>query len=111
MKPIIQFDDFEKLDLRVGKVVSAIMPEWSEKLIEYKVDFGPEIGEKTILSGIRAWYKPEDLIGKSFVFIINLAERQMGKSISQGMMLMAVEEEKPFLFDVDKSVKIGTVVR
>ena len=84
MKPIIQFDDFEKLDLRVGKVVSAIMPEWSEKLIEYKVDFGPEIGEKTILSGIRAWYKPEDLIGKSFVFIINLAERQMGKSISQG---------------------------
>ena len=40
MKPIIQFDDFEKLDLRVGKVVSAIMPEWSEKLIEYKKTTG-----------------------------------------------------------------------
>lgn len=112
MKSIIDYSDFEKLDMRVGKVISATVPEWSEKLIEYKVDFGSEIGEKTILSGIKEWYTPEDIIGKSFAFVINLAERKMGQSISQGMMLMVVpESEKPILIEVDKAVLLGTVVR
>ncbi len=115
MKPIITYPDFEKLELRVGKILEASNPDWSTKLIEFKVDFGPEIGEKTIFSGIRKWYKSEDLIGKLYPFLINLAEKKMGESLSQGMMLMADEEidgqENPILIEIPDKVKPGTVIR
>ncbi|HYD35822.1 MAG TPA: hypothetical protein VD999_07205 [Vitreimonas sp.] len=112
MKDIIHYPDFEKLDLRVGKIIAAQVPEWSEKLIEYQVDFGEEIGQKTIMSGIKQFYTPEDLIGKSFIFIANLAERKMGQGVSQGMMLMAVDEANvPTLVEVGAEVKPGTMVR
>lgn len=111
MKPTIHYEDFDKLDIRVGKIVEAHVPEWSEKLIEFKVDFGSEIGVKTILSGVKQWYIPDEFIEKQFIFLVNLSERKMGKSISQGMMLMAVDDEKPLLIDITKPVKEGTPVR
>lgn len=115
MKPTVSFADFEKLDLRVGKILEATTSDWSTKLLELRIDFGPEIGQKTIFSGIRKWYKPEDLIGKSYFFLANLADKPMGKSVSQGMMLMADEvvndQENPVLIEVDQKVKPGTVVR
>lgn len=111
MKPVIQYSDFEKLDLRVGKIIAATIPEWSQKLLEFRVDFGSEIGQKTILSGVKAWYVPDDFIGKHYVFVINLAERQMGQGVSQGMMLMADVAGKAIPIPVKKSVPIGTIVR
>jgi len=110
MKPVVNFEEFEKLDIRVGKVLEVQAPEWSYKLLELKVDFGEEVGTKTILSGIRKWYKREDLINKKFMFIVNLAERQMGEGVSQGMMLMALESEKPVLVEVPEQTQEGTVV-
>lgn len=111
MKPTITYADFEKLDLRVGLITEAIAPEWSEKLLQFTVDFGPEIGTKTICSGIKAFYQPADFIGKSFVFVVNLAERKMGPSVSQGMMIMADGEAKPITFSLSAEVKPGTIVR
>lgn len=112
MKPTIQYSDFEKLDLRVGKVTSAVAPQWSPNLLEYEVYFGIEIGTKKVLYGIQKWFKPEEIIGKSFVFIINLPERQMGKSMSQAMMLMAVPDDgKPTLLGINNGVISGTIVR
>ena len=115
MKQTISFADFEKLDLRVGRILEATAPDWSTKLIQFRVDFGPEIGEKTIFSGIRKWHQPEDLVGKSYFFLANLADKPMGEGISQGMMLMADEilddQENPVLIEVDQKVKPGTVVR
>lgn len=111
MKPSIEYSDFDKLELRIGKVIAAEAPEWSQKLLKFTVDFGPEIGEKTILSGVKQWYQPEDFIGKSFVFVVNLAERKMGEAVSQGMMLMADEEEKPSIFSVPEEIAIGSSVR
>lgn len=111
MKPTIQYPDFEKLDLRVGKVIAAVAPEWSEKLLEFRVDFGSEIGEKTILSAIKAWYSPEEFIGNNYVFIVNLAQRKMGESVSQGMMIMADPADKPQPFVVPAELLPGTVVR
>lgn len=111
MKDTIQYPDFEKLDLRVGKILEASAPEWSEKLLEFKVDFGEEVGIKTICSGIKKWYEPEQFIGKSYVFVVNLAERKMGESISQGMMVMADSEERPVVIPVPDEVESGTVVR
>lgn len=112
MKPTIPYEDFDRLDLRVGRIVEAFIPEWSQKAIELKVDFGPEIGQRKILAGIKEWITPEELRGKLYIFVANLAEKQMGKSTSQGMMLMAVDEnDKPTLIEVDAHIKPGTIVR
>ncbi|MCL4208747.1 methionine--tRNA ligase [Patescibacteria group bacterium] len=111
MKPTIEYPDFEKIDLRIGQVVAATSPEWSNKLLEFRVDFGPEIGLKTILSGIKAWYQPEDFIGNYYVFVVNLAERKMGEGVSQGMMIMSDEAEKPVPFAISQKVSAGSIVR
>ena len=108
MKDIIKFDDFIKVDLRVGKVVEANSPSWSEKLIEFKVDFGEDIGQKIVLSGVKKWYKPGEFVGNNYVFVVNLMERKMGESVSQGMMLMACEEEIPKVFSLPKEIAPGT---
>ena len=111
MKPTIEYSDFEKLELRVGKVIEASVPEWSNKLLQFLVDFGEEIGTKTILSGVKQWYSPDDFLGKNFPFVINLAERKMGESVSQGMMIMADTEEQPTLFPLPLEIAPGTIIR
>jgi methionine--tRNA ligase beta chain len=111
MKDTIQYSDFEKLDLRVGKIIEATTPDWSEKLLEFKVDFGQEIGIKTVLSGIKKWYQPEEFINKHYPFIVNLAERKMGPGVSQGMMMMADTEERPIVFELVDDIETGTVIR
>jgi len=110
-KPTITYDDFVKLDLRVGQVIEATIPQWSEKLIEMKVNFGEEIGERKILAGIQKEYSPEDLMGNKFVFVINLAERKMGPAVSQGMMLMAVDKnEQVTKIQLPQEVSVGSVI-
>jgi len=111
MKPSITYEDFDKLDLRIGRIIEAEAPEWSQKLLKFTVDFGAEIGQKTILSGIKTWYRPEDFVGKAFVFVVNLAERKMGESVSQGMMIMADGEAQPLPFALPEPSVPGTVVR
>jgi len=111
MKPIIEYADFEKLDLRVGKVVEASAPEWSNKLIEMKVDFGQELGARTILAGLRKFVNFSDLIGNKYVFIVNLAERKLGQGLSQGMMLAAGGDLTHLPLRVDDSVVEGAQVR
>jgi methionyl-tRNA synthetase len=111
MKPTITYEDFEKLELRVGRVEAATAPEWSNKLLEFTVNFGPEIGQRTILSGVRKWYQPSDFIGRNFPFVINLAERKMGEGISQGMMIMADGAEQPVPFPLPEGIEAGTVIR
>jgi methionyl-tRNA synthetase len=111
MKPVIEYSTFEQIDIRVGKVIAAVAPEWSPKLIQFTVDFGPEIGERTILSGIQKWYEPETFVDNHYIFVVNLAERKMGEGVSQGMMLMADSAEQPTPFTVPQSCVPGTVVR
>ena len=111
MKSVITYEDFDRIEMRVGKVLEASSPEWSKKLLEFHVDFGGDIGIKTIFSGIKAWYEPEFFIGKNFPFVINLAERKMGEGISQGMMIMADSSEKPIVMPLEDSIEIGAVIR
>ena len=93
MKPLINIEQFAAMDLRIGRVVNCEEKEGSDKLLRLTVDFGEE-GQRNILSGIKEWYKPESLIGKSFLFIINLEPRRMMGEESQGMIL-AAEGKKP----------------
>ncbi|SRR5258708_2793534 len=114
MKPTISYEDFDKLEFRVGKVVEAIVPDWSKKLLQFTVDFGPEIGTKTILSGIQKWYVPADFLNKHFPFIVNLAERKMGEGVSQGMMIMADstgDDGHPIILSLPETITPGTVIR
>lgn len=108
MKPTIAFDDFAKLDLRIGTVVNCEEKEGSEKLLRLTVDFGEE-GTRTILSGIKKWYTPEDIKGKQFVFIVNLAPRKMMGEESQGMLLSA-DGEKPLPLIISEQVTPGLII-
>lgn len=109
MKPIISYEDFSKLDLRVGKITHAEEKESSEKLIRLTVDFGEE-GTRNILTGIKAWYKPEELIGKSFIFVANLAPRKMMGEESEGMIL-ATDTEMPHMIQPIQETPAGTPLR
>lgn len=117
MKEEVKFSDFIKLDMRVGLVVEAKDPDWSNKLLELTVDFGKEIGRRTIFAGVKGIYTPEYFIDKKGVFVVNLEAKKMGRSESQGMMLMSVEmdenggETKVVPLEVGEGVPIGTVVR
>jgi methionyl-tRNA synthetase len=88
MKPIISYDDFAKLDIRVGTIVECVEKEGSDKLLRSTVDFGEE-GRRIIFSGIKKWYRPSDLIGKQFIFVINLEPRKIMDEYSEGMLLAA----------------------
>ncbi|HCR35879.1 hypothetical protein A2130_04765 [Candidatus Woesebacteria bacterium GWC2_33_12] len=113
----ITFDQFEAVDIRIGTVIEAVVPEWSHWVIRMKVDLGPEIGIKQAFSGIMKFYKPEDLVGKQFPFVVNLKPKTIGqdKELSEVMMIMCVpkddEETKPILFKLSKRVVNGCKVR
>ncbi len=108
MKPIINYDDFAKLDLRVGTITECVEKEGSEKLLRLTVDFGEE-GTRNILSGIKQWYRPIDLVGKQFVFVLNLAPRKMMGEESEGMIL-AADGTKPLLIKPKTKAESGAVI-
>lgn len=87
VKPEIVFDDFAKIDLRIGKIVSAEKVEKADKLLKLSVDLGFET--RTIVSGIAMHFKPEELIGKQVTVVVNLAPRKMRGIESNGMILLA----------------------
>ncbi len=90
-KPEIAFTDFEKLDLRVGTVVSCETVPKSSKLLKFVLDAGA-LGKRTIFSGIRQAYpEPDKLVGREVVFVANLAPRKMSVGVSEGMILFAGE--------------------
>jgi len=110
MKEEITFEDFSKLDLRVGKVTLCERKEGSDKLLRLTVDFGEE-GKKNILSGIAAWFEPEELINKSFIFVLNLAPRKMMGEFSEGMILAAEGDDRPIPLIPLSEVNAGATIR
>jgi methionyl-tRNA synthetase len=108
LKPEIVYDDFAKLDIRVGKVIAAEKMEKSNKLLKLTVDSG--LDQRTILSGIAQHYSPEEMIGKEVTFIANLAPRKMMGIESQGMILMAEDSGKLKLIQPADDVAPGSMV-
>ncbi len=109
---LIGIDDFAKLDLRIGKVLACEFVEGSDKLLRFELDAG-ELGKRQIFSGIRASYgEPEKLIGRSVVFIANLAPRKMRFGISEGMILSAGFDGGALaLLNADSGAQAGMPVR
>ena len=96
IKEEITFDDFTKLDVRIGKIVEAEKVKKTKKLLHLKVDVGGEI--RTIVSGIAESYTPEQVIGKQVSVLVNLAPRAIKGIESQGMILMAENKEGKLSF-------------
>ena len=111
-KPIrenIAFEDFQKLDIRVGTVLECTKVPKADKLLCFKIADGLE--NRTIVSGIAQHYKPEDLVGKQVCFIANLAPRKLKGIESQGMILSALNyDESLSVITVDREVKPGSEV-
>ncbi len=91
LKPEIVFDDFAKIDLKVGTIISAKKVEKADKLLQLEIDLGFE--KRTILSGIAQHFSPEEITGKQVVVVANLAPRKMRGIESNGMILMAEDKE------------------
>lgn len=117
----ISFKDFQKLDIRIGTVVKAEIPKWSHWVIKLLVNFGKDLGKRTIFAGMLNFYKPEELEDKQFPFIVNLEPKKIGPEgdLSYGMMLAATipakngkeEDEEPVLIAPVKKLPNGCKVR
>lgn len=110
MVDTIKYDDFAKLDLRVATIKSASDIEGTDKLLKLDVEVGED--KRTILAGIKKYYKKEDLVNKQIIIIANLEPRKMKGLESQGMLLAAggKDEDVCILLQPDKEIKSGTKI-
>jgi methionyl-tRNA synthetase len=110
IKETIEFDDFAKMDIRVGQIVEASKMEKSKKLLKLIINDG--IRSRTILSGIAEFFEPEAIIGKKVSFLANLAPRKMMGIESEGMILMAEDADGSLAFmEPGKEVWNGATIR
>jgi methionyl-tRNA synthetase len=112
-KPVrenIEFDDFLKLDIRVGTVLECKKVPKADKLLQFKIEDGLET--RTIVSGIAKYYNPEELIGKQVCFVANLAPRALKGIASEGMILSAEDYDGNLAVVMpEKKVKAGSEVK
>jgi len=106
----VSFEDFKKLDIRVGKIIKVEEPEGSKNMLKLTVDFGNE--KKTAVAGLKNHYKPEDFIDKNFVFIVNL-ERKKFLGIESECMILAADDGNGnvVLLQPEKDISIGSKIR
>ncbi len=107
LKEAIPYEHFEKLDIRVGKIIEAEKHPNADKLVVLKVDIGKPV---TVVAGIKQWYNPSELVGKKVVLLANLEPITLRGVKSQGMILAAQDEEGVSLLTVDREVAAGSKV-
>ena len=107
---VITYEEFQKLDLRVAKVLAAENIKKSDKLLKLRVDIGEE---RTLVAGIARAYKPEELVGKTIIVVANLQPTKLMGVESQGMLLAAdgADGTGVVLATFDKEAKVGSKVR
>lgn len=107
---LINYDDFAKVEFRIGEIKEAQAVEGSEKLIRLVVDFGKELGERIVFSGIRKWYQPEELINKKTVFVVNMVPKKIMGEESQAMIFGAENGDDMSILLLDKDLDNGSKV-
>lgn len=112
MEGIVNFSDWEKIDLRVAQIKKVEEIEGADKLWKLTVDVGKEIGKRVICAGIKKFYSQDELKGMKIVVFVNLAPRMMRGVESQGMLLAAVnsDESKVILLSPEKDIEVGSRV-
>lgn len=104
----IDINEFRKVILKVGKILSAEPIEGSEKLIKLQVDL--KDSKRQIIAGIRKYYKPEDLIGKKIIVVTNLKPAVFMGNKSEGMLLAASDGQKISLLTPDSDIEEGSII-
>lgn len=104
----IKFEYFEKLEIKIGKILSAEKVEGSDKLLKLEVDLGTE--KRQIVAGIAESFKPEEMAGKEIPIIANLEPRKIRGIESQGMILVVDANEKIVLLSPEEEVPLGSIV-
>ena len=107
----ITWNDFAKVEFRIGQIVEAISVEASDKLIRMVVDFG-EMGKKVVYSGIRKYYQPEELLDKKTVFVVNMVPKKVMGEDSEAMIFGGEDEvnDKMSILILEKDLPNGTKV-
>lgn len=105
---MISFSDFQKIELKVGRIVAAEKVENSEKLVKLEVDLGEE--KRQLVAGIGKFYQPQELINKEIIVVANLEPKKLMGVESQGMLLAATGEGFISLLQPDKEVPPGTKI-
>ena len=105
---MINFEEFKKIDLRIGKIIGAEKIEKSEKLLRLEVDLGEE--KRRLVAGLGKFYGAEELIGREIVVVANLEPKVIFGLESQGMLLAANDEGRPIILSPDKEVPPGTKI-
>lgn len=113
---MINFDDFQKLEIKIGTILEAEKIEGADKLLKLTIDLGDPAGtgqgeKRIVVAGIAETYEPEDIINKQIPILTNLEPRTLRGIESQGMILAAVVNEKPVLLNPIKKVPNGTKIR
>lgn len=112
----ITFEDFRKIEIRIGKILSCEKVENADKLLKLQVDFGPSASSgqvheiRQIVSGIAESFTPEELVGKKLPFIVNLEYRKFKGEESQGMLMAIDADDKTVLLEPSAEVEEGTEV-
>ncbi len=106
---MINFKDFQKLDLRVAKIIEAEKVTGSDKLLRLEIDLGQE--KRQIVAGLGRFYQPGNLVDREIVVIVNLEPRKIFGLESKGMLLAADDEGRPILLGPDQEVPAGTRIR
>ena len=105
----VSFDDFKKLDLRVGKIKNVEEVEGLDRIYKLTVDLGERKG-RTILAGVKEHLAPFELLGKSIAVVANLEPKEVRGVISEGMLLAAEVDGRPILLVPEEEVKPGTPI-
>lgn len=111
LKPQINYDDFAKLDIRIGTILGVEIVDGADKLLKLSVDLGEE-NPRQIISGIREYFaEPQELVGKQCPFVANLAPRVIRGFESQGMIMAASNDETFALLHPHTVIKSGSLVK
>jgi len=106
---MITFEDFKKIEIKIGKVVKSEKIEGADKLLKLEIDLGTE--KRQLVAGIAEMYQPDELIGKELPVLANLEPREIRGIKSQGMILAIEVDGKPVLLIPEEEVPYGSIVR
>jgi methionine--tRNA ligase beta chain len=108
---LLSIEEFKNVELRVARIVSVEAHEKARKpMYRVKLDLGDELGEQTVVAGIRDKYSESELLGKLVVYVANLEPKEIGGVMSNGMLLAAEDGDVVSLLTLDKPVKPGSLI-
>ena len=107
---MVSLEDFQKLDIRVGRIIEVKDAETKKPMYVIKVDFG-ELGTKQAIAGIKPYYKKEEMLNKKFIFVFNLEPKKIANILSECMILAAVKDDKVVIIQPERDIEVGSKVQ